>query len=166
MRNLIAIPLLLFAVILQSAVISEIRLLSGYADLLLVMLAAWALQDRVDSGWHWAIVVCLLAGFVSGMPWPILTIGYLGVIFIARVLQRRVWQLPLLTMFSVVFMGTLFQHILNFVGLRVLGTPFAFGDILGLITLPSLLLNMLISIPLYPFMRDLSHWVYPVEEYA
>ena len=166
MRNLVAIPLLLFAVILQSAVISEIRLLSGYADLLLVMLAAWALQDRVDSAWHWAGVVCLLAGFVSGMPWPLLTVGYLGVIFIARMLQRRVWQLPLLTMFSVVFMGTLFQHLLNFVVLRVLGTPFAFGDILGLITLPSLLLNMLISIPLYPFMRDLSHWVYPVEEYA
>lgn len=166
MRNLVAIPLLLFAVILQSAVISEIRLLSGYADLLLVMLAAWALQDRVDSAWHWAVVVCLLAGFVSGMPWPLLTVGYLGVIFIARMLQRRVWQLPLLTMFSVVFMGTLFQHLLNFVVLRVLGTPFAFGDILGLITLPSLLLNMLISIPLYPFMRDLSHWVYPVEEYA
>jgi len=38
-------------------------------------------------------------------------------------------------------------------------------DVIGLITLPSLLLNMLFSIPIYVFIRDLARWVYPVEEY-
>jgi len=32
------------------------------------------------------------------------------------------------------------------------------------IVLPSLLLNMLFSIPVYTFIRDLSRWVYPPEE--
>jgi hypothetical protein len=66
-------------------------------------------------------------------------------------------------MFSVVFLGTLFFHLLSFIVLRFLGTPFAFGEVMGLITLPSLLLNMLLSIPIYAFMRDVSHWVYPAE---
>lgn len=165
MRNIVAFPLLGLAVILQSAIVSQVKLISGYADLPLLMLAAWALQERVKSAWLWAILVCLMVGFVSSMPWLVVAAGYLGVIFMAQILQRRVWQAPLLAMFSVIFMGTLFIHLLSFAVLRVLGTPFAFADVIGLITLPSLLLNMLFSIPVYALMRDLAHWVYPLEEY-
>ena len=162
---MIAFPLLGLAVILQSALVSQIKLISGYADLPLILLAAWALQERVKSSWHWAVTACFMLGFVSGMPWPVLTAGYLGVVFVAQILQRRVWQVPLLAMFSVVFIGTLFMHLLSFTVLRLSGTPFSFLDVMGLITLPSLLLNMLFSIPIYTFMRDLAYWVYPVEEY-
>ncbi len=165
MRNLIAFPLLGLAIILQSSIISQVRLLSGYADLLLLILAAWALQERVKSSWHWAAVVCLLAGFVSNMPWLVVVIGYVGVIFMAQILQRRVWQAPLLAMFSVIFIGTLFVHLVSFVVLWLTGTPLPFDDVISLITLPSLLLNMLFSIPIYALMRDLSRWVYPFEEH-
>jgi hypothetical protein len=92
-------------------------------------------------------------------------IGYFAVVYIAQTLQKRVWQAPLLAMFSVTFLSTLFVHILSFVVLRLLGTPLVFGDVIGLITLPSLLLNMLLSIPVYAFMRELARWVYPAEEY-
>lgn len=164
MRNLIAFPLLGLAVILQSSAVSQVNLLSGYADLPLVLLAAWALQERVDSAWHWGVLVCLFSGFISSMPVPVVIAGYLGVVFLARILQRRVWQAPLLAMFSVVFLGTLFLHLLSFIVLRFLGTPLPFGDVIGLITLPSLLLNMLLAIPMYAFMRDVSYWVYPAQE--
>ena len=53
MRNLVALPVILLTVILQSAVISRVYLLSGIADLPMVMLAAWALQEEVDSAWQW-----------------------------------------------------------------------------------------------------------------
>ena len=165
MRNIIAFPLIGLAVILQSAVVSQIRLLSGYADLILLMLAAWALQERAKSIWHWTVLACAMLAFFSSMPWPVTFAGYFAVVLIAQALQRRVWQAPMLAMFSVTFIGTLFINLLSFVVLRVLGTPFAFDDVIGLITLPSLLLNMLYSIPIYTFMRDLALWVYPLEEY-
>lgn len=164
MRNLIAFPLLGLAVILQSSIVSQVRLLSGYADLPLVLLAAWALQERVESSWHWGALTCLFVGFISNLPLPVTILGYMTVLFLARILQRRVWQAPLLAMFSVVFLGTLLFHGLSFIVLRFLGTPFVFGDVIGLITLPSLLLNMLLAIPIYAFMRDVSYWVYPIEE--
>jgi rod shape-determining protein MreD len=165
MRNIVAFPLLLLAVILQSAVVSQVQLLSGYADLLLLVLGAWALQKRVKSTWLWAALGCAMLAFVSNMPWPVIVIGYFAVVLVAQALQRRVWQAPLLAMFSVVFIGTLFLHLLSFTVLSLLGTPFVFGDVIGLITLPSLLLNMLFSIPIYTFMRDLARWVYPAEEH-
>ncbi len=165
MRNIIAFPLLGLAVILQSSIVSEVKLLSGYADLPLLVVAAWALQEHVDSSWHWAAAVCLMVGFISAMPWVVFVLTYLGVVFMARILQRRVWQAPLLAMFSVVFAGTLFMHSVSFVFLRLLGVPLVFSDAMWLVALPGLLLNMLFSIPVYAVMRDLAHWVYPVKEY-
>lgn len=164
MRNIIAFPLLGLAVILQSSIVSQIVLLSGFADLILILLAAWALQDRVDTAWHWAIVASVMVGFVTRMPWLIVLIGYLAVVYMAQLLQRRVWQAPLLAMFSVTFAGTLFIQMVSYGYLTISGTSIRLDDSLGLIILPSLLLNMLIAIPVYAFMRDLARWVYPSEE--
>jgi len=164
MRNLIAVPVIVLAVILQSAVVSRMTLLSGYADLPLVMLAAWALQEGVESAWHWAVAAGMLVGFVSGIPWVVPVIGYLAVVALANVLQRRVWQAPLLAMFSVTFLGTIISSLLSLVVLRFLGVPLAVGDTLGLLVLPGVLLNMLIAIPVYAVMRDLARWAYPIVE--
>jgi rod shape-determining protein MreD len=164
MRNLIAIPVLFLAVILQSSVISRIYLLSGVADLPLVMLAAWALQENVDSGWHWAIALGILVGFVSALPWYVPVISYVVVVALARMLQKRVWQAPLLAMFSVTFLGTVMLNVLTYLVMRIGGVEMPFEDVLGLLVLPGVLLNMLLAIPIYAIIRDLSRWVYPTPE--
>ena len=164
MRNLIAVPVIIMAVILQSAVISRITLLSGFADLMLVMLAAWALQEEVDSAWHWAVATGMLVGFVSGILWVVPVISYVVVVALANILQRRVWQAPLLAMFSVTFLGTIFSSLLSLVVLRFSGVPLVIGDTLGLLVLPGVLLNMLFAIPVFAVMRDLARWTYPTAE--
>ncbi|NWG06835.1 MAG: hypothetical protein HXY35_09145 [Chloroflexi bacterium] len=164
MRNLVAVPVIILIVILQSAIISRITLLSGVADLPLVILAAWALQEEVDTSWHWAVAASLLVGFVSGLPLIVPILSYLMVVFVAQLFQRRVWQAPLLAMFSVTFLGTVGMSLFSLLILRFTGVPLPVGDVLGLITLPSILLNMLLSIPAYAVMRDLARWVYPTPE--
>ena len=166
MRNLVAIPLLALAVVLQSAIVPSLALLSGYADLLLVLLAAWALQEGVDTGFHWALMAALMMSLVSHLPWFIYAAGYAGVVLLARLLQRRVWQVPLLAMFMVTFLGTVFMHALTFVYLRLSGPGVSFSDATGLVTLPSLLLNLLVAIPVFGVMRDLARWVFPPAEAA
>lgn len=161
MRNLIAFPVILLSVILQSSVVSGMPLLSGYADLPLVMVTAWALQDQVDSAWHWAIATGALVGFVSGINLMIPVAGYVLVVALAKVLRLRVWQAPLLAMFSVTFLGTIVMSAFSLVWLRVSGVPVAFQDAFGLVILPGVLLNMLLAIPVYAVMRDLAHWTYP-----
>jgi rod shape-determining protein MreD len=164
MRNLIAVPVILLSVILQSAVISRVYLLSGIADLPLVMLAAWALQEEVDSAWHWAAATGLLVGFISAIPWVVPVFGYVVVVALAQILQQRVWQAPLLAMFSITFLGTIIVSVLSLVVLRLSGESLPISDVLGLVTLPSVLLNMLLAIPVYAVMRDLARWVYPSPE--
>ena len=164
MRNLVAVPVILLSVILQSAVISRVYLLSGIADLPLVMLAAWALQEEVDSAWHWAAATGLFVGFISGISWIVPVLGYMIVVTLAQIFQRRVWQAPLLAMFSITFLGTIIVGLLSFGVLRFSGVPLSVSDVLGLLMLPSVLLNMLLAIPVYAVMRDLARWVYPTPE--
>ena len=164
MRNLVAAPVILLAVIIQSAVVSRIYLLSGIADLPLVMLAAWALQEEVNTAWQWAVATGLLVGFVSGIAWFVPVISYLIVVVFAQLLQKRVWQAPLLAMFVVTFLGTIVLYLLSFATLRLSGVPLPLNDTLGLLGLPGVLLNMLLAIPAYAVMRDLSRWVHPSSE--
>lgn len=149
------------AVILQSSVVSRLTLLSGFGDLPLVMLAAWALQDEVDTAWHWAIATGILVGFVSGISWVVYVVGYIAVVALAKTLRMRVWQAPLLAMFSVTFLGTILTNLLSLVVLQVTGVSISIQDAFGLLTLPSVLLNLLLAIPVYAVMRDLAHWTYP-----
>ena len=132
MRNLVAFPVILLTVILQTAVISRVYLLSGIADLPLVMLAAWALQEGVDSAWHWAIATGLLIGFISGISWVVPVVAYMAVILLAYLFQRRVWQAPLLAMFSITFIGTILVGLLSVGVLRFSEVDLPISDVLGL----------------------------------
>lgn len=163
MKNLIAFPILVLVVILQSSVVSRIALLSGYADLMLLILAAWALQEQVRNAWHWAVLGGILVGFVSGLSWLIPLTGYLLTVALAQLFQRRVWQAPLLAMFAVIFLGTLCMHVLSLVALSLSGNPLPLGEALGLVTMPCLLLNFLFAAPIYVLMKDLAGWLYPLE---
>jgi rod shape-determining protein MreD len=164
MRHLVAFPILALAVIMQSAIVSRVSLLSGYADLTLVIVIAWALQDGVTTAWHWAVLAGAMNALVTGMPWGVPLGGLLMAVFIAQVLQKRIWQAPLIAMFAVTFLASLFSHALSFVVLNLMGAPIVFGDAFSLITLPSVLLNLLVAIPVFWLMRDLAQWVHPVEE--
>lgn len=171
MRNAVAFPILLVVILLQTAVISSVNLLYGFADLILIIISAWALQNRVTSAWHWVALACTMLSFISKSSPLFIFIGYFSVVYMAQILQKRVWQAPLLAMFTVILFGTLFTHILAMLPLILnlgLLTVSALTDFLRTalfsITLPSLLLNLLLSVPVYVFMRDLSIWVYPLGE--
>ena len=164
MKNLVAIPVLALTVMLQTAVISRINLLSGAGDLVLLVLIAWALQESVESAWQWAVLAGLLVGFTSGLPLVVPLAGYLVAAVLARFVIRQIWQSPILALLSVTFFSTLMYDLITYLVLSIAGTPLPFGDVLALIVLPSVFLNFLLAIPVHSLIRDLALWVYPPEE--
>ena len=164
MRQLVAFPILALAVVLQSAIVSRISLLAGYADLTLVILIAWALQENATSAWHWALLAGAMTALVTGLSWGVPLTVFLMAVLIARALQKRIWQAPLIAMFTVTFAASLFSHLLTFIVLNITGASLPFDDSFSLVTLPSVLLNLLLAIPIFWMMRDLARWVNPIEE--
>jgi O-antigen/teichoic acid export membrane protein len=82
---------------------------------------------------------------------------------LARLMQRRVWQAPLLAMFAVTFAGTLVMQFFSFAVLWLAGHSLAPGEVFLQVMLPSSLLNLLLSIPIHALMRDSARWLYPAE---
>jgi rod shape-determining protein MreD len=163
-KKLLAFPILALVVILQTTIVARLQLLSGSADLMLVVLAAWALQEQVDTAWHWAVLGGLMIGFISGVPFVATILGYITVVGLARLVLKRVWELPILAMFFVTFMGTLIFQSISFVSLVIFGDAISINDAFSLIILPSVLLNLLIALPISAIMRDLGLWMYPMNE--
>jgi len=164
MRTFFTLLILFAAAIsLQMSVISRIQLLSGNADLVFVILAAVSLQERARSMLWWSIGLGWLMGNISATPWYIFVGAYLLGTAIARLLARRVWQAPLLALLSVTLVGVFLLHGLTFVYRVLFETALSFTEVFSQVILPSLLLNLLIAIVLYPLLRDLIERLYPLE---
>jgi hypothetical protein len=159
--TLLAIPILGILMLLQSAIFARFPLLRGTADFGLVVVIAWALQKRVQTAWQWGIIGGLLVGLASALPfWASLTV-YLLAVAVALALRQRVWQTPILAMFIATFSVTLLAHSVTLIALRLSGVNLPLGQTLNLITLPSLVLNLVIAIPAFYLHADLAKWLYP-----
>ncbi len=163
MPILLAFPILAFVLMLQTIIVSTLPLLSGYADLFLLVLVAWALQERARSAWIWAILGGVMVSFVSAAPLGTPLAGYLIVTAITRLFRRRVWQTPILSMFFVTFIGSLITQGIIMGTLIFQGTPLPLNDSINLVIMPSTLLNLLLALPVYAIIADLAQWVYPEE---
>ncbi len=164
MKNLVMVPILLGALMLQTVVVSRVQLLYGSADLMLVVLSAWALQERTRHVWLWAVGAAGLVAFVSATPLYWWSITYLVITGAALYLRHRVWQMPVLVLFLVVFVGSLMEHVPVLVWLRLQGANLGLLDGLSLVTLPSAILNLLLVLPVYVLVRSLANQLYAAEE--
>ncbi len=163
MPVLISLPILGFLIMFQSSVVSRIHLLQGTADLVLLALAAWTLQERVSSSWQWSIIAILLLSLVTALPLPALAVAYLAATGLALIVRQHVWQVPILAMLITTFAGTLIIQVVSYLAIWLEGTTLPLLESLNLVLLPSLLLNLLLAIPIYVIMGDLANWLHPKE---
>jgi len=161
MAIFLALPILGLMVILQSAIFSQVHLLNGSIDLVLLVVVAWAVQERVKTAWHWGIIAGLLVSLATSVPiWAIVP-AYVIATGIAIYMRRIFWQRPLLAMIMATFFAILITHAITVVALGITGIPIPLIEAFYLITIPSILLNLLLAIPMYALIGDLANWLYP-----
>ncbi len=159
------IGFLLFGIlaVIQSTIVSSMPLLKGTADLILLFIVAWSLQDRVETAWQWCLIGGVLASLYSGLPFGVFILAYLLCVGIARLLKRRIWKAPFLAMLAATFISTIAVQVLSLVARMITGVNISIVDMLNLILLPSLLLNLILAIPIFSIMHDMAGWLYPEE---
>jgi rod shape-determining protein MreD len=161
LATLLSIPILGLLLLLQTTIVSRVQLLHGTADLLLLAILAWAMQKRNETAWQWAIIGGVLFTIASGLPFGVPLVGYLLATGVAILLRRFIWQVPILAMFLVTFLGTVITHLLSITALILVGDPIPLSQALIMITLPSVVLNLLVAIPAYAILSDFAGWLYP-----
>lgn len=160
---LLSIPLLSLVSILQTTVVSRMPLLQGTADLVMLFLIAWSLQERVQHPWQWAVVGGVLTDFFSGLPFGVFTASYVALTGLAQLLGQRLWRFTVLIQLFLTLLGTMLTHTVSALVIIIQGTRLEFLNVLRTITLPSLLLNILLTIPVYIIVQDLAGQIYPQE---
>jgi hypothetical protein len=163
MATLIAIPILSFLTLLQSAVVSRLSLLHGTADLILLVVIAWAFQEPVRNAWQWSLFGGFMVGFVSVIPTILPILTYLFITGVVLLVRRRVWETPILAMFALTLFGSLFNQGVTALVLSIGGRTLPILDTLRLIILPSVILNLILAAPIYAMVKDLAEWVHPEE---
>jgi cell shape-determining protein MreD len=163
LAHLLCAILLTIFFVLQSAIFSQSPLLSGTADILLLFLIAWSLQEQVKNSWLWTVITGLIISLISAMPFFTPLIGYLGVVGFSKLLQQKVWRIPVLAMFLIVLVGTIFQQSVYILALQAAGAPITWLQSLDNVMLPSILLNMIFALPMYAIVTDLAGRIYPLE---
>lgn len=151
------------AMFFQITIVSQIHLLQGSADLVLLTLLSWSLTERVEVTWEWALIAGLLVGAVSAIPIWAPIAAYIFIAFMVSYIKRRVWQVPILAIFTATTLGTLIIQFLSFIALSLNGVQLEFFQVFNLITLPSLLLNLLVVIPVKGITGEISRWILPDE---
>jgi len=90
------------------------------------------------------------------MPFFTPLISYLAVYLLAQLIKKRLWQVPLLAMFSNVFLGTLIQHLIYMFVLQVSGVILNWAEGFSNTALPSLLINIALVIPVFAIVQELA----------
>jgi len=163
MSVILSIPVLSIITILQSAVISRLPLVSGTADLMLVLLVAITLQKSVNTAWQWSIVGGLLTDFFSGLPFGLFTVSYLITTGIAHVLRERIWRFSFLMHLLVVLSGIIITHSFSYLVLFLQGNSLQFTSVLQAVTMPSIILSFMLSLPVYIIVQDVVEQLKPTE---
>ncbi|MBP7213646.1 MAG: hypothetical protein KBA03_05380 [Anaerolineaceae bacterium] len=146
---------------LQLSVFSQIKILSGSADILLLYLIVWCMYDRSKQLWLMVFVMAGLVSSISALPAAILMVVYFFVFGVTRLFQKRLTQTPLLGVIVITFVASLLQIVLNLAYLFISGVEFNLNTALFEVALPSLILNMFLAIPMHAIIREIAHYAFP-----
>ncbi|MEK6222615.1 MAG: hypothetical protein N2D54_10265 [Chloroflexota bacterium] len=163
MANLIAFFLFTFALLLQTTLVSQFNLLHGSADLVLLLLLSFVLQRKEQTYWPWAIVAGALVGATTSVPILVIITEYLLVIFVLQLIQAYVWQVPLVVLFVSTFLGTLITNSGDYVYLIFLRVPLPLAESFSLVVLPSIILNIILILPVYSIVGEITKRLYPTK---
>lgn len=164
MEFIIAIPVFLLTAMLQSASISRLPLIHGTADLSLLVLIAWGIHTRSNSYWILAIIAGFIISYFSQVTWLALVLAYLFVISFTRLLHGRFWNSPLFTMLLMSITGSILVHLATVISLFFEEISINFNQAFSEIMLPSIFLNLFLSLPVYFLVKDLLRWIHPQVE--
>jgi rod shape-determining protein MreD len=161
--TLLGIPIFAVLTVLQSAIISRLNVAYGTADLILLVLLAWALQSPNKQVLWWAFIAGIFVSIITAAPFYSVIAGYLLATVLAIVLRGRLWNIPILTMVLLTFVGSMILLLSTYVGISFSKANLPFSTSFTKIILPSCVLNMFLGLPIFLIIKDLVDWIYPKE---
>jgi rod shape-determining protein MreD len=152
------VPFLAFVALLQIILAPHLSILGAKPDLMLLTVAAWGLLSGARQGFIWGFVGGVWVSLVSGAPFGTASLVLMAVGSMAGVGQFNVYRSRVVLPMLVAVVASLLHGLLWLLILYLTGQDVDWLDHLGLVTLPSMMMNALLVIPIYAIMRMLQKW--------
>jgi hypothetical protein len=133
---------------------------------MMLVILAWAIQEKAQKKWAVGLFGAILYSLISATSVYVTILTYLIIITITRFIINKLWRMPIFIMILMSIIGTFLEHFLSLFSLQFSGTYLPIQESISLVTLPSVLLNLIISIPVYAIITDITRLAYPDEEEA
>ena len=163
MIYLIGIPLLMVLAVLQSSVFSQLTLLDGRPDLVLLAVLSWSLTGRHVEAMLLGMIGGLFLDLLSGLPFGSHAIILVLVIYLVASFEGRFWEAHLLMPLSVSLIASLVFYGLEIGTILLTGGSFDPAYAMTRIVLPSTFLNLILVLPASQLAEGLRNRLYPPE---
>ena len=160
---IIGFPILAAAAFIQVSFFGQIRLLDGTTDLIMLCMIAWSINDRTKYSWILVIASGLIMTYISAMPMNGCMWMYLIIWGIIRFIRNHVWQMPLILMLFMTIIGTVIVSVGTLGLLFLQNASVDYAEAFRQIIVPSIVMNLLLSIPIYAFLNDVVNTLYITE---
>jgi rod shape-determining protein MreD len=149
MGTYIGIPILIIAALFNATVMPEFRVGGGAPDLVFMVVVCWALLSDVREALVWAAVGGMLQDWFSIAPLGTSALGLVIVVFAADSIFGNISRNNILVPPLVAVVGTLVYHLTVLLVLRITGTPVPTGRGLLYVTVPTLVFNTILIVPVF-----------------
>jgi cell shape-determining protein MreD len=150
--------------LLQVTLVWRFTLLAGIPNLVLLVLLTWMLQEHIGADWRWGLLAGLMMDLSSAMPIWVSLAAYVLAAGLAQTLSTRVWRIPLLTLLAATLGATLIIQGVELFYLWLSASPIDLGQAFNLVTLPTVMLNLLLVLPVNAIITELSKSLMPADE--
>lgn len=147
MIYLIGIPVIALLAILQTSLVSHLRLLEGRPDLVLLAVVAWALTGRGNEAMVLGFVGGLFLDAFSVVPLGVSSAALVIVAAIASYSEGQFWGINPIMQLAAILVGSMVYYATIIITLVAIGQPVDLQVALGRIVLPSLFVNLLLTLP-------------------
>jgi rod shape-determining protein MreD len=161
MTVLIGVPVLALAAVVQSTVLARFPIFGGRVDLVLLLALSWTLVGEWQGGMLWGLIGGLSLDTLSGVPFGATAVGLLIVTYLAALSEGRFWRSHVLLPVATALLASVLFHLITLSLYTATGHPVDWGYSLARLTLPAVLLNTLVMLPVYGLVRLLYNFVHP-----
>lgn len=158
---LVGLPLLALAAVVQATVLSHLHLSGGTLDIVLLLTLSWTLAGEWQGGAMWGLMGGLCLDLLSGGPFGAHALALVPVAYLASLSEGRFWRSHVLLPLATVLFATVLYHLLYLTALTATGHVVAWLPSLTQVTLPAVLINTLLMLPVYHLVRWLHHVLHP-----
>ncbi|HLC04988.1 MAG TPA: rod shape-determining protein MreD [Anaerolineales bacterium] len=160
---LIGIPLMALLAVLQSTVLSHVRLLDGRPDAVLIAVVSWSVARQADEAMAWGFIGGAFLDLFSGVPFGSTSIALVAVAYLISFPEGRFWESHVVMPLGVMLVASTVFHVLGIATLLLIGRPMDLNGSLTRVLLPSTFMNLVLILPALQLAYGLSHRLFPPE---